>query len=514
MRRRARFRGVKKTPKTLEKDILEKSKRLAEDPELLMPQCARQCRGCEIRKAVDKMAKVAENRDNPKKLDFAMNWGDHLVRAYAGTISLHQAGKVPYLAAAKTPMGEVTFAMRGKVERDKLIGVQNYDHPELRLLAFWKIAEKRGLHMYSMEDKVFCSPDGPKAPQQYVEEAISLLPYDLDDDGRCPHPDATERLRVRWNSAGVSIEVCPSCASNVNTVHVLVGRIAAGDPTDDFTVDVPYELKCSQDCADCSLDEESRVGDELAARYRRGEITDAAFLKEQAAERLKRIKGSGREVYIMGEECFGKDREAFLARLRGGGAELEAVKKFLASRSTAVVSRSDQAANLLADLWPEHRSELLAQVASPETVERLLKEGRDLTPAQMVAEAKRMERSKGISDQLPHYPKLGPVAAHADRLARAQRIEGKEAVLRQVEKSKGGDHKLRSISYAFLTALGEGQSKSWQFTREEMDFGAYLAPFAQKIMDASGSDYHEALVLLLEASGSGEAAPSPSPARP
>ena len=43
MGRRARFRGVKKTPKTLEKDILERSRRLAEDPELLMPECARNC---------------------------------------------------------------------------------------------------------------------------------------------------------------------------------------------------------------------------------------------------------------------------------------------------------------------------------------------------------------------------------------------------------------------------------------------------------------------------------------
>ncbi|HPP44638.1 MAG TPA: hypothetical protein PK446_02470, partial [Methanomassiliicoccaceae archaeon] len=75
MGRRARFRGVKKTPKTLEKDILERSRRLAEDPELLMPECARNCRRCTIRKSVDKMHKVAAKKDDPKKLEFAMNWG-------------------------------------------------------------------------------------------------------------------------------------------------------------------------------------------------------------------------------------------------------------------------------------------------------------------------------------------------------------------------------------------------------------------------------------------------------
>ncbi len=500
MRRRARFRGVKKTPKTLEKDILDRSRRLAEDPELLMPECARSCRRCSIRSSVEKMHKVASKKDDPKKLDFAMNWGDQLVRAYAATISLAEAGKVPYLAAGRTPMGDVSYAVRGKVEKDKLIGVQNFDHPELRLMAFWKIAERERLHLYSMEDHVFCSPDGPRPPAQYVEEAISLLPYDLDDEGRCPHPDAVERLRVRWKSADIALEVCPDCAADVNTIHVLASRIAAADPTDDFEIEVPFELRGEG----CDLAQESKLSADLAARYRRGELTDADLLREHAAERLRRIRDSGKEVYIIGETCLGSDRSAFLARLRGGEAEIEAVSGFLAKHPMAVVTRSDQAANLLADLWPEHSDELLAQVASPETLERLAKEGRQLSPAQAVAEAKRAETSKGITAQLPAYGKLGPVAAHADRLARVQLTEGRAAVARQVERSRGGSHVLRSISYAFLVAAGEASSMSWQFSREEMDFGSYLAPFVQKLISSTGDDYHEALLLLMEASGSGE----------
>ena len=500
MRRRARFRGVKKTPKTLEKDILERSSRLARDPELLMPECARSCRGCAIRKAVDKMHKVADKKNDPKKLDFAMNWGDQLVRAYAATISLAEAGKVPYLAAAKTPMGDVSYAVRGKVERDKLIGVQNFDHPELRLMAFWKIAEHGRLHMYSMEDHVFCSPDGPKPPPQYVEEAISLLPYDLDDDGRCPHPGAVERLRVRWKSAGITLDICPDCAGEVNTLHTLAGRIAAADPTDDLDIEVPFELRGEG----CDLAAEAKVSAPLAERYRRGELTDAAFLKEHAAERLKRIRSSGKEVYIIGETCLGSDRQAFLSRLRGGEAEIEAVSGFLADHPMAIVTRSDQAANLLADLWPEHGRELLSKVASPDTLEQLAKEGRELSPAQAVAEAKRVERSKAITSQLPRYTDLGPAAAHADRLAKTYLTEGKTSVARQVERSRGSNHVLRSISYAFLAAAGEGSSMSWQFSREEMDFGAYLAPFVQRLTSSTGDGYHEALLLLMEASGSGE----------
>ena len=180
-----------------------------------------------------------------------------------------------------------------------------------------------------------------------------------------------------------------------------------------------------------------------------------------------------------------------------------AVSGFLAKHPMAVVTRSDQAANLLADLWCEHSDELLAQVASPETLEAG-QGGASAEPAQAVAEAKRAETSKGITAQLPAYGKLGPVAAHADRLARVQLTEGRAAVARQVERSRGGSHVLRSISYAFLVAAGEASSMSWQFSREEMDFGSYLAPFVQKLISSTGDDYHEALLLLMEASGSGE----------
>jgi hypothetical protein len=122
----------------------------------------------------------------------------------------------------------------------------------------------------------------------------------------------------------------------------------------------------------------------------------------------------------------------------------------------------------------------------------------------MVAEAARLEAYRGIEGELPTFKELGAVGGLADRVARTAKTEGKEAALRQIEKGKGSDHRSRSVSYAFLTALGEGQNKAWRFTREEMDFGSYLAPFAQRLLDEKGEGYAEALSLLLEASGSNE----------
>lgn len=504
MGRRARFRGAKATPKTLEKDLLEKSRLLAGKPQLLMPKCTKECRRCDFRKAVTKMEKVSRVRSEPKKLEHAMNWGDHMVRAYAATISLHEAGKVPYLAATKTPMGEVSYAVRGKVEKDKLIGVQHFDHPELRLLALWDTARKRGLHIYSTEKCAVCSPDGPQPPAEYVDEAISLLPYDLDDEGDCPHVKDGRGIKIRWKGADTTIRVCPSCSGDINTVHVLAGRIAAKDPTDDFEVEVISDLRCESECQGCRVKEAYLVPKDLVGRYLGAELNDAALLEEHAKARAAAVREKQDEVYMIAGTCYGQDKERFLAALRGSEVEKKAVSSLISSRKMCVLSRTDQAANLISDLWPEHREELLAAVASPDIVKRVLAERSELTPSQMVVEAGRMESYKAIEGALPEFSKLGPVGAYADRIARTTKTEGKEAALRQIEKSKGADHRLRSVAFAFISALGEGQTKGWQFTREEMDFGTYLAPFAQRLIDDQGDDYAEGLKLLLEASGSNE----------
>ena len=509
MGRRARFRGAKATPKTLEKDLLERSRMLARDPRLLMPQCTRECRRCDIRKAISKMEKVSQARSDPKKLERAMNWGDQLVRAYAATISLHEAGKVPYLAAAKTPMGEVSFAVRGKVEKDKLIGVQHFDHPELRLLALWDIARKRGLHIYSTDKCTVCSPDGPRPPEAYVDEAISLLPYDLDDAGDCPHVKDGRGIRVHWKGAGTVIRVCPACSGELNTVHALAGRIAAEDPTDDFEVEAISDLRCESECAGCRVKEAYALSMDLVAKYLKAELNDASLVDAHAKARVAAIKERQDEAYMIGGTCYGKDRERFMAAIRGSEIEKRALFALFGQKRMCVLSRTDQAANLISDLWPEHRDALLAAVASPDIVRRVIAERSELSPAQMLAEAARMESYRSIESALPSFVKLGPVGAYADRVARTAKTEGKEAALRNIEKSKGADQRLRSVAFGLISALGEGQAKGWQFTREEMDYGAYLEPFARRLLDSQGEEYAEALKLLLEASGSNERAERP-----
>ncbi|HUL38711.1 MAG TPA: hypothetical protein VLU38_00320 [Methanomassiliicoccales archaeon] len=500
--RNVRFRGVKATPKGLEKDLLEKSRLLAKDPSLLLPKCEQACRRCPFDKLLRKMEKVERYSDDPDALISMASHGDQLVRAYAATISLAASGKIPFLTVKELPSGTVSFAVRGKVDQEKLIGVQYFDDPDLRLLAFWDIARDDDLHIYSEETGLKCA-DEARAPKAFVREALADAPYELTADGSCGHPGATLSLTLDWKSASTLITVCSECASDVNLLHGMTSRIAARDPTDDFKVEVRYSPKCVAH-SECPTKSPFSMSAELMSSYRKGSIDDATLIARFLSERKEALRRTSGELYILGNDCYGRDKEAFIKALKGSEAEVTAIAGLVRSKPMVILSPSDQTAKVVADLWGEAKEALLNQVASPDIWKPLQASQGSMPPGQMIQESYRLQRCKGIIDQLPQYSSRGPIGALADDLARAYKSSGRTGLLQTIDRNKPKEHRGKAVVYAFLAAVGEAESRAWQFTTEEKDFGKYLADFVKVLLDASGDAYHEALENMLTASGSGE----------
>jgi len=500
--RRVRFRGVKATPKGLEKDLLDKSRRLARDPSLMLPKCDQSCRRCPFDKLLKKMEKVERYSDDANTLIDLASHGDQLVRAYAATISLAASGKIPYLTTKELPTGTVSFAVRGKVDQEKLIGVQYFDDPDLRLLAFWDIARDVDLHIYSEEAGLKCA-DAPKAPKTFVQETLANAPYELSADGSCGHPNAPLSLIVDWKSPSTRISICSECASDINLMHGLTSRIAARDPTDDFAVEVRYSPRCVAH-SECPTKASFSMSAELRGSYRKGSIDDATLIARFLVERKDALRRTSGELYILGNDCYGRDKEAFIKALKGSEGEVAAIAGLVRSKPMVVLSSSDQTAKVVADLWGEARESLLNQVASPEIWKGILANQNTMPPGQVVQEAYRLQRCKGILDKLPQYSSKGAMGALADELARAYKSSGKSGLLQAIDKNKPKEHRGKAVVYGFLVAVGEADSRAWQFATEEKDFGKYLADFAKAMLEASGDAYHQALENMLTASGSGE----------
>ncbi|MFA5311929.1 MAG: hypothetical protein WC375_01265 [Methanomassiliicoccales archaeon] len=487
---------MKNTSKVLEKGLLENSNKLAADPSMVIPKCAgEECRKCRWAKIEKKLNKVQRYSDDPDKLVKLASRGDQFVRAYAATISLAAAGKIPYLSSAQLPVGEVSFAVRGTVNKEKLIGMQHFDDPDLRLLAYWDMAREKDLHIYSTDKGLFCSAEGPHAPAEYVDEMLDAI-QDMKEDGSCGHQGSC--ITIEWLSAKKTLRICRECAGDANTVTDLSSRIAAPDHSDDFKADAEIKLNCSQpDCERCK--KKADISD-ISERYRKGGMSDAAYLDEAEVRFRQGLKKAG-GVFVAGNDCYGTDAGAFMAAMKGSDLERDVLSRLIASKNLFIVSDGNLSGKAITELWPEHRAAMLSFVASEDVAVKLA-DSKD-TPPLILAEARRLELTKNVDKSLPTYQKLGEIGKAADSLARTFKTEGKDAMLRAMERFKGRDHRVKSICYAFSRAAGE-TSKAWQFTKQEADFGEYLEQFAKAMLENVGPEYDEALENILAASGSNE----------
>jgi hypothetical protein len=56
------------------------------------------------------------------------------------------------LGVLKYKTGDITYAQRGRSDKEIQAGIQHFDDPVLRLLCFKDLALKKNLHLYSWED--------------------------------------------------------------------------------------------------------------------------------------------------------------------------------------------------------------------------------------------------------------------------------------------------------------------------------------------------------------------------
>ena len=241
--------GARTASKVQEKELISKAKKILKNPNLVVPKCEHEGR-CALDRIRKQVKRVQGAADDSKRLTKLAKSGDQLARAYAATLLLTHSEKAPYLAVFRTPFGEIAYAMRGKVKKEKLIGVQNYDKPKWKLLSILDLATKNKLHIYSTKKGMVCMGKEAKPPDYFVEEMIESLKYQLKKEGKvysCDHipaKDIKEKsatldsfILIYWKSADIKIAVCQKCANKKN--HIL----AVADMGDLNSIDSWFEKK-------------------------------------------------------------------------------------------------------------------------------------------------------------------------------------------------------------------------------------------------------------------------------
>ncbi len=496
-KKRLRMRGVKHSSKRLEDELLDRSRTLADNPGILRPQCAGNCRKCAFDKTFKNIDALQKIRDNPDALvkEASKFGGDDIVRAYAGTISLAAAGSVPLLATARLGEDKISYAVRGTVGADKLIGCQYYTDPKIRILLYNHFIKKNKLHLYSFGDDTVCS-DVPNMPEDYLYDTFWETPYEFHDDGLdCGH-DTSAVLEIHVKSLDQTIRICDGCAKDVSTVQYLISRLAAVDPMDDISVRVRHKYH-----TEGGKDSEDITGDRLKS-YMAGAITDAALIASVKRSKVGDLKGESVSTYIIGTKNYGSSLGDFIKDLSGGEKEIETLRKFLSENNRAVILKVGKASEALSMLWENDWREIIEAHTNRATADSM----GDLSKSQpLTALEAAYDRfiSADIVAALPEFKKPGPITSISDKLAKSAKAGGSEMVLKSVQSTGMKDSKSRSISAAFLLSLGESEIPI-KLTGSEMEFAEYLAPFAKAVIDAKGESYRDAMNTLLTACSSGE----------
>jgi len=330
--------GARTASKGLEKELKRKAKRLAQDPTLALPKCTVEVPY--FKKMERRLREVQALKDNRSALDKASKKGDKLVRAYAGTLLLLHEDRIQYLAVFRGPFGDVGYALRGQTNKEKLVGIQHYDDPRVKMMAYLDDVKKKKLFMFVLEKDLICTGTDPKPP----DEIIDLLPKrlgkgmlrekDLIRSKDLPTGIIRQRkpwkepyLVVSWKSAGIDIARSLSHASlnKDNAFATCATYMATPNISEHFSVKAVVNPICdSGESCPCHPTEKKdkkegflkrlgKVKEETDEQlYLQGKVMDHRYIEKARASYENRLEEDGRTVYIVENVCYGDSKKKLM----------------------------------------------------------------------------------------------------------------------------------------------------------------------------------------------------------
>jgi len=496
--------------KVQEKQLLSTAKWLAKNPEAVIPRSEEQSRKCDFSKLAIRINRVTDYFDDAGALGKLSKRGDPLVRAYAATLLLAVKDKARYLRVARGPDGEIAYMHppEAKVQKEKLLGLQYFRDPRLRLLAYGDIARKRKVVIYSTRDALLCSESGARPPESFIEETLKRLPVSRKDGSTwiCPHSgDNKGYLDIFWKNAEIHIHICDDCLEGgVNTVSIIAQRMIDPSIHETFSVRARIRLESVAECDICTSDNMYEFHSNDLNRYINGEIPDNELYDIATGKYLDSLKESSERHLIIGMRCFGKDEESFVNALATDDIERGAVGFVVNRIEGAIVLPEGITTNkFLGMYWEQFGKELISELAGGDTGMKLPEISERNTPMSIIEGMMAKKRIAAVEDSLPRYEQLEKFGSFVDKVVRKYKSRGREAALRDLELTGTEHTRQRSIGLAMIIALGE-PGKEWQYTKEEIEYARHLSPIASSLLKAEGEEYDSHLREFLSNAGVSE----------
>lgn len=490
---RFKSKGIRVATKVQEKAIKEIAKHMKDNPTIVLPECRGECGKCHFRKLRSKLENL--KGADEKRLTKSSS-GKDLVAAVAGTILLADS-KIPYFAAREIGGSTYVYAKRGNAKDEKLLAVQNFNDPHIRMLGIVDIAAKKKIYIYSLKDRMVCTGRDPTPPEEFVDFVMKKIGL---EKGMCRHmagDSGKTHIHIKWIPAGMELKICEECASR-NTVMEMTKYFYSPNLEEDFEATVEGEfISCNKKCDTCFIEDalKQHVDD---SEYLEGKIDDRKFLDYWHKKVQWNIEKLHEGIFIMDNVCYGKNVDAVMEKLAPSKWEEVGIRYILERIERPMIISGATPNKVLSKYWPEYGKDIIKLIAGDG---QSVGDTKNHTPSEILERVYADAERRKILDELPEYKKLPPLAEFADRVARAYRVGGHQGALREIHREKM-DVKKKAISYAFLLAIGKTEGEEWKYSDMERDFGNQLAEYASRLLESKGDDYGKALQEMLTMTGS------------
>ena len=548
-RKKVRVRGIKRASKEIQRRLEINLDGLLDDPESFVPEITGELGKISFFGHKDKMAMtlkeieiVATNRNDHRWLKKRMvkKGGDEVCRALAGSLLAAGEDDLSTVSVFKHPLyGTSSYLRRGNGKQSHLAGIQNFNHPRLRLLV-WDGHAKAGQYFFSWEGGFVCSCSSPDAPPEWISWVLDKSSVELNGKG------------VRWTS-GLSEEVVENgefSESGWLRLTFQDNTMVGISPASLAKTDEPFAQSLA-----ISMMPPNKLGSICEAEWmwrprgwpegrdlpdegieRLGEVLDSWLRMSLDDARLSEscrasILNSIEEGYVVGNSWFNvDDRVGFLDCLSGTDDEKNAISVILDSLKGGIHVRTDGVVldlesdvvrmeegschpNLVS-LWPKYGKTVLQGLyglSDEDSVEILERQSR--RKQGFGAFLRELGESLDTEMRLKRLPweneELPPPLRMADSLVRKAVGDGVSSTVSLARKGKGLDS---SMGWAWLVVHNRTESDAWRFDETIRDKGGDWVPALQALWDAAEDlllndieeaeeDYTNAMKWLAESSG-------------
>ena len=548
-RKKVRVRGIKQASKEIQRRLESNLETLLNDPECFVPEITGQLGKVSFFGSKDRMAMtlkeievLAAKRHDQRWLKKRMvkKGGDEVCRALAGSLLAAGEEDLSTVSVFKHPLyGTSSYLRRGNGKQSHLAGIQNFNHPRLRLLV-WDGHAKAGQHFFSWDGGFVCSCSKAEAPPEWIDWVLDKSSVDLSGDD------------VKW-TVGLTEEMVRGEEFSENGWVLLTfqdGTKVGISPTSLAKTEEPFAQSLA-----ITMMPPNKLGEVCEAQWmwRPRGWPEGEGLPSEGLERLSEVLdtwlrmslddaklseacrasvlNSIEEGHVVGSSWFHKeDRGGFLKHLTGTDDEKRAISTILDSLDKGIHIRSDGVVlNLdsdvvrmeegachpnLVSLWPTHGKTVLAGMfgLSDEESQGILekqarrKQGFGAFLRELGEELDtemRLRRLPWETEELPE-----PLGM-ADRLIRKAIGDGVPSTVSLARKGKGLES---AMGWSWLVVHNKTESDAWRFDESIRDKGGDWVPALQALWDAAEDlllndieeaeeDYKNAMKWLAESCG-------------